>query len=144
MYSSVIRIYSVLFVKDRQALQRLTEAAEKAKVELSNLSQTDINLPFITATNTGPKHLEQTITRAKFEELVSDLIDRCQIPVKNALKDANLSIDKLDEVVLVGGSTRIPAVQALVTQMLNRQPNQSVNPDEVVVIFLLISQKFIC
>nr|YP_010337354.1 heat shock protein 70 chaperone [Pulvinaster venetus]UNJ16939.1 heat shock protein 70 chaperone [Pulvinaster venetus] len=120
--------------KDRQALQRLTEAAEKAKVELSNLSQTDINLPFITATNTGPKHLEQTITRAKFEELVSDLIDRCQIPVKNALKDANLSIDKLDEVVLVGGSTRIPAVQALVTQMLNRQPNQSVNPDEVVAI----------
>nr|YP_009402695.1 DnaK chaperone protein [Compsopogon caeruleus]ARX96051.1 DnaK chaperone protein [Compsopogon caeruleus] len=123
-----------LSIKDRQALQRLTEAAEKAKVELSTLTQTDINLPFITATNTGPKHLEKTITRVRFEELTSDLIDRCTIPVNNALKDADLSIDKLDEVVLVGGSTRIPAVQSLVTKILNKQPNQSVNPDEVVAV----------
>nr|QUE29015.1 DnaK [Madagascaria erythrocladioides] len=120
--------------KDRQALQRLTEAAEKAKVELSNLTQTDINLPFITATETGPKHLERTITRAKFEDLSADLIKRCQIPVNNALKDANLDLDKLDEIVLVGGSTRIPAVQALVKETLNKDPNQSVNPDEVVAI----------
>nr|QUE29983.1 DnaK [Erythrocladia irregularis] len=120
--------------KDRQALQRLTEAAEKAKVELSNLTQTDINLPFITATETGPKHLERTITRAKFEELSSNLITRCQIPVNNALKDAGLDIGKLDEIVLVGGSTRIPAVKSLVTDILNKEPNQSVNPDEVVAI----------
>nr|ASK39627.1 heat shock protein 70 chaperone [Rhodochaete parvula] len=119
---------------DRQALQRLTEAAEKAKVELSNLTQTDINLPFITATETGPKHLERTITRAKFEELTSDLIKRCQIPVNNALKDADLEINKLDEIVLVGGSTRIPAVKSLVKDILNKEPNQSVNPDEVVAI----------
>nr|UNJ16354.1 heat shock protein 70 chaperone [Boldiaceae sp.] len=120
--------------KDRQALQRLTEAAEKAKVELSNLTQTDINLPFITATNTGPKHLEKTIKRADFEELTADLINRCQIPVKNALRDANLEITKIDEIVLVGGSTRIPAVKALVKKMLNKDPNQSVNPDEVVTV----------
>nr|YP_009369871.1 DnaK chaperone protein [Boldia erythrosiphon]ARO90559.1 DnaK chaperone protein [Boldia erythrosiphon] len=120
--------------KDRQALQRLTEAAEKAKVELSSLTQTDINLPFITATNTGPKHLEQTITRAEFERLTDDLINRCEVPVINALKDANLEITKLDEIVLVGGSTRIPAVKALVKRMLNKQPNQTVNPDEVVTV----------
>nr|QUE28827.1 DnaK [Porphyropsis coccinea] len=119
---------------DRQALQRLTEAAEKAKVELSNLTQTDINLPFITATETGPKHLERTITRAKFEELSAVLIKRCQIPVNNALKDAGLEISKLDEIVLVGGSTRIPAVKSLVKDLLNKEPNQSVNPDEVVAI----------
>nr|QUE28654.1 DnaK [Porphyrostromium japonicum] len=119
---------------DRQALQRLTEAAEKAKVELSNLTQTDINLPFITATETGPKHLERTITRAKFEELSAKLIKRCQVPVDNALKDANLPLTKLDEIVLVGGSTRIPAVKALVKDILNKEPNQSVNPDEVVAI----------
>nr|QUE28462.1 DnaK [Porphyrostromium boryanum] len=119
---------------DRQALQRLTEAAEKAKVELSNLTQTDINLPFITATETGPKHLERTITRAKFEELSAKLIKRCQVPVDNALKDAGLPLTKLDEIVLVGGSTRIPAVKALVKDILNKEPNQSVNPDEVVAI----------
>nr|YP_009297324.1 heat shock protein 70 chaperone [Erythrotrichia carnea]AOM66667.1 heat shock protein 70 chaperone [Erythrotrichia carnea] len=119
---------------DRQALQRLTEAAEKAKVELSNLTQTDINLPFITATETGPKHLERTITRAKFEELSAQLIKRCQIPVDNALKDANLPLSKLDEIVLVGGSTRIPAIKSLVKEILNKEPNQSVNPDEVVAI----------
>jgi len=119
---------------DRQALQRLMEAAEKAKVELSNLPQTDINLPFITATNTGPKHLERNISRAKFEDLCSDLISRCEIPVKNALKDAQLDTSKIDEVVLVGGSTRIPAVQEAVKKVIGKAPNQSVNPDEVVAI----------
>nr|YP_010986355.1 Hsp70-type chaperone [Pachymeniopsis lanceolata]WOL37273.1 Hsp70-type chaperone [Pachymeniopsis lanceolata] len=120
--------------QDRQALQRLTEASEKAKMELSSLTQTDINLPFITSTNTGPKHLEKTITRAKFESLCQDLIDRCQIPVNNALRDAQLSADKIDEIVLVGGSTRIPAIQELVKKIIGKEPNQSVNPDEVVAI----------
>ncbi len=120
--------------KDKQALQRLTEAAEKAKIELSSVSQAEVNLPFITATQDGPKHLETTLTRAKFEELCSDLIDRCGVPVKNALKDAKLSNADIDEVVLVGGSTRIPAVQSLVEKILGKAPNQTVNPDEVVAI----------
>jgi len=120
--------------KDRQSLQRLTEASEKAKMELSGLLQTDINLPFITSTDTGPKHLEKNITRAKFEELCSDLISRCKIPVDNALKDAQLSSADIDEVVLVGGSTRIPAIQSLVKDYIGKEPNQSVNPDEVVAI----------
>merc|ERR1712146_131362 len=118
--------------KDRQALQRLTEAAEKAKIELSSLPQTEINLPFITATDDGPKHLERQLSRAKFDELCNELINRCQVPVENALKDAKLTIDKIDEIVLVGGSTRIPAIKALVTKILGREPNQTVNPDEVV------------
>nr|AKE98915.1 heat shock protein 70 [Bangia fuscopurpurea] len=120
--------------KDRQALQRLTEAAEKAKIELSNLTQTEINLPFITATQDGPKHLEKTVTRAKFEELCSQLIDKCRIPVNNALKDAKLEASSIDEVVLVGGSTRIPAIQQMVKKLIGKDPNQSVNPDEVVAI----------
>lgn len=120
--------------KDRQALQRLTEAAEKAKMELSSVSQTDINLPFITSTDTGPKHLESNITRSKFEDLCSDLISRCQIPVNNALKDAQLKTSDIDEIVLVGGSTRIPAVQKLVKDYIGKDPNQTVNPDEVVAI----------
>ncbi|EHC14028.1 molecular chaperone DnaK [Fischerella thermalis] len=120
--------------KDRQALQRLTEAAEKAKIELSSVTQAEINLPFITATQDGPKHLDMTLTRAKFEELCSDLIDRCRIPVENALRDAKLTKNDIDEVVLVGGSTRIPAVQDLVKRMLGKEPNQSVNPDEVVAV----------
>jgi molecular chaperone DnaK len=120
--------------KDRQALQRLTEASEKAKVELSSLTEADINLPFITATDTGPKHLEKKITRAKFEELCSSLIDRARIPVENALKDAKLDPSKIDEVVLVGGSTRIPAIKGLVKKILGKDPNQTVNPDEVVAI----------
>eukprot|EP00171_Calliarthron_tuberculosum_P000268 IDg268t1 len=120
--------------QDKQALQRLTEAAEKAKIELSNLSQTDINLPFITATNTGPKHLERMMTRAKFEDLCTDLINRCQVPVNTALKDAQLDASKIDQVVLVGGSTRIPSIQALVQKLIGKAPNQSVNPDEVVAI----------
>jgi len=120
--------------KDKQALQRLTEAAEKAKIELSNATQTTINLPFITATQEGPKHLDITLTRADFDKLCSDLLDRCRIPVEQALKDANLSNENLDEVVLVGGSTRIPAVQQLVRRITNKDPNQGVNPDEVVAI----------
>ncbi|WP_088893349.1 molecular chaperone DnaK [Leptolyngbya ohadii] len=120
--------------KDKQALQRLTEAAEKAKIELSSVTQTEINLPFITATQDGPKHLDLTLTRAKFEELCSDLIDRCRIPVENSLRDAKLSKDQIDEVVLVGGSTRIPAVQEVVKRVLGKDPNQSVNPDEVVAV----------
>nr|YP_009398725.1 Hsp70-type chaperone [Kuetzingia canaliculata]ARW67911.1 Hsp70-type chaperone [Kuetzingia canaliculata] len=120
--------------QDRQALQRLTEASEKAKMELSSLLQTDINLPFITSSDTGPKHLEKNITRVKFEDLCSELISRCQIPVSNALKDAQLSSKDIDEVVLVGGSTRIPAIQKLVKDYIGKDPNQSVNPDEVVAI----------
>ncbi|WP_413174421.1 molecular chaperone DnaK [Anabaena azotica] len=120
--------------KDKQALQRLTEAAEKAKIELSSVTQAEINLPFITATQDGPKHLDTTLTRATFEELCSDLIDRCRIPVENALRDAKLNKNNIDEVVLVGGSTRIPAVQEVVKRVLGKEPNQTVNPDEVVAV----------
>ncbi len=120
--------------KDNQALQRLTEAAEKAKIELSSTTQTDINLPFITATQDGPKHLDMSLTRAKFEELCSDLIDRCRVPVEQALKDAKLSKSSIDEVVMVGGSTRIPAIVEIVKRVLDKQPNQTVNPDEVVAV----------
>ncbi|WP_193195585.1 molecular chaperone DnaK [Nostoc sp. MG11] len=120
--------------KDKQALQRLTEAAEKAKIELSSATQTNINLPFITATQEGPKHLDMTLTRAKFEEMCSDLFDRCRKPVQQALQDAKLTNAELDEVVLVGGSTRIPAVQELVRRITGKDPNQGVNPDEVVAV----------
>ncbi|MGG6263705.1 molecular chaperone DnaK [Leptolyngbya sp. AN03gr2] len=120
--------------KDKQALQRLTEAAEKAKIELSNVTQADINLPFITATQDGPKHLDTTLTRQKFEELCADLIDRCRIPVESALRDSKLDKSKIDEVVLVGGSTRIPAVKEVVKRVLGKDPNQTVNPDEVVAV----------
>jgi molecular chaperone DnaK len=119
---------------DRQALQRLTEASEKAKVELSSLTQTDINLPFITATETGPKHLQRTLTRGKFEELSSFLLDKARTPVETALRDAKLDPSRIDEVVLVGGSTRIPAVKELVKKILGKEPNQTVNPDEVVAV----------
>ena len=120
--------------QDNQALQRLTEAAEKAKVELSNLSQAAINLPFICVSADGPKHLEKELTRAKFEELCSDLIQRCKTPIQTALKDAELTPDAIDQNVLVGGSTRIPAVQELVKSLLGKEPNQTVNPDEVVAV----------
>ncbi|MEG4114769.1 MULTISPECIES: molecular chaperone DnaK [unclassified Microcoleus] len=120
--------------KDKQALQRLTEAAEKAKIELSSVTQAEINLPFITATQDGPKHLDTTLTRGKFEELCSDLIDRSRIPVENAIRDAKLDKSAINEVVLVGGSTRIPAVQELVKKLLGKEPNQTVNPDEVVAV----------
>ena len=121
--------------QDRQALQRLTEAAEKAKIELSSVVETSISLPFITADASGPKHLEMKLTRAQFEQLIADLVERCARPVQQALADAKLTARDLDEVVLVGGSTRIPAVQALVRRMTGgKEPNQSVNPDEVVAI----------
>ncbi|MCP9917110.1 molecular chaperone DnaK [Cyanobium sp. ATX 6F1] len=120
--------------QDKQALQRLTEAAEKAKIELSSATQAEINLPFITATPEGPKHLDLTLTRAKFEELASKLIDRCRVPVEQALKDAKLASSELDEVVMVGGSTRIPAVLELVKRVTGKDPNQTVNPDEVVAV----------
>ncbi|MBK9146119.1 MAG: molecular chaperone DnaK [Candidatus Melainabacteria bacterium] len=121
--------------KDRQALQRLTEAAEKAKIELSSVTETNISLPFITADASGPKHLEMTLTRARFDELTRHLVERCRAPMEQALKDAKLSFEGLDEVVLVGGSTRIPAVQALVASLTGgKEPNQTVNPDEVVAV----------
>src|SRR5881397_1107139 len=121
--------------KDRQALQRLTEAAEKAKIELSSVIETAISLPFITADASGPKHLETKLTRAKFEQLTADLVERCVQPVKQALSDAKLTAQDLDEVILVGGATRIPAVQALVRRLTGgKEPNQSVNPDEVVAV----------
>ncbi len=120
--------------QDKQALQRLTEAAEKAKIELSNATQSEINLPFITATPEGPKHLDLNLTRAKFEELASSLIDRCRVPVEQALKDAKLSTGEIDEIVMVGGSTRMPAVQELVKRVTGKDPNQTVNPDEVVAV----------
>ena len=119
--------------KDPQALQRLFEAAEKAKVELSSVTQTQVNLPFITADANGPKHLTMTINRSKFEELTADLVERCMEPVKHAMDDAKVTANDIDEVILVGGSTRIPAVQALVRRLTGgKDPNMSVNPDEVV------------
>jgi len=120
--------------QDKQALQRLTEAAEKAKIELSNATQSEINLPFITATPEGPKHLDLTLTRGKFEELAAKLIDRCRVPVEQALKDAKLSTGEIDEIVMVGGSTRMPAVKELVKRVTTKDPNQTVNPDEVVAV----------
>ena len=119
---------------DKQAMQRLKEAAEKAKCELSSVVETNINLPFITADANGPKHLDLQLTRAKFEELSHDLLERCKKPVEQAIKDAGISKSEINEVVLVGGSTRIPAVQALVKEYTGEEPNQSVNPDEVVAI----------
>jgi molecular chaperone DnaK len=119
---------------DIQALQRLTEAAEKAKIELSTVEKTTIHLPFITADKTGPKHIEQELTREVFEKLCENLINRCRIPVEKALSDARLDKSDINEVVLVGGSTRIPAIQKLVESLTGKKPNQSVNPDEVVAI----------
>ncbi len=119
---------------DNQAMQRLKEAAEKAKCELSSVVQTNINLPFITADASGPKHMDINLTRAKFEELSHDLLERCKTPVERAIKDAGISKSELNEVVLVGGSTRIPAVQQLVKDYTGKEPNQSVNPDEVVAV----------
>ncbi len=120
---------------DKQALQRLREAAEKAKIELSTVMETEINLPYITADASGPKHLQVKLTRAKFEQMTADLLQRCRKPFEAALKDAGLSADKLDEVVLVGGSSRMPMVQDLVRSLTNgKEPNKGVNPDEVVAI----------
>jgi molecular chaperone DnaK len=119
---------------DRQALQRLTEAAEKAKIELSGTVQTTINLPFITADQNGPKHLDITLTRSEFERLTQDLTDRCIQPFKNAIADAKLDVSQIDEVVMVGGSTRMPVIQELVKKLTGKELNQSVNPDEVVAV----------
>jgi len=120
--------------QDRAAVQRLRDAAEKAKVELSGQATTNINLPYITADATGPKHLDITLSRAKFEELTSDLMERVKVPFFRALEDAKLKPTEVDEVILVGGSTRMPQVQDLVKQLTGKEPNRSVNPDEVVAV----------
>ncbi|MAG16578.1 MAG: molecular chaperone DnaK [Phycisphaerae bacterium] len=119
---------------DPMALQRLKEAAEKAKCELSSTQETTVNLPFITATNEGPKHLQLTLTRAKFEQVCADLFDRIRAPVEQAIEDANITASDIDEVVLVGGSTRIPKVQEICQKVFGKEPNKSINPDEVVAI----------
>ncbi|HMB90238.1 MAG TPA: molecular chaperone DnaK, partial [Rhodothermales bacterium] len=119
---------------DAMALQRLKEAAEKAKIELSSANQTTINLPFITATQDGPKHLTMDLTRSKFEQLIDDLVDRTKVPMQKALQDAGLSKDDIDEVIMVGGSTRVPIVQQTVEEFFGKKPNRSVNPDEVVAV----------
>ena len=128
------RDQGVDLANDRQALQRLRETAEKAKIELSSLMQTEVNLPFITADANGPKHLQMTLTRAKFEQLTEDLVQRCRKPFEMALNDAGLSAGEVHEVVLVGGSTRMPMIQELVQSLTGKAPNKSVNPDEVVAI----------
>ncbi|MCL2066975.1 MAG: molecular chaperone DnaK [Treponema sp.] len=120
--------------QDRMALQRLREAAEKAKIELSAMQSTEVNLPFITADQSGPKHLQKSLTRAKFEQMVEDLLERSKEPCIKALKDAGLSADQIDEVILVGGSTRIPAVQQIVKDLFKKEPNKGVNPDEAVAV----------
>jgi len=119
---------------DKMAVQRLKEASEKAKIELSSLQETQINLPFITATADGPKHLDLKLTRAKFNDLTADLVERCRKPFDQAIKDAGLTLDKIDHVIMVGGSTRIPAVQDLVSKVTGKEPNKTVNPDEVVAV----------
>jgi molecular chaperone DnaK len=129
-----LKLEGVDLSKDAMAVQRLKEASEKAKCELSSLSQTDINLPFITATDAGPKHLSMSLTRAKFEQLCDDLFQRTIDPCKTAMRDANLSANQIDEVVLVGGSTRMPKVQQIAKELFGKEPNRSVNPDEVVAV----------
>src|SRR4051795_8020337 len=119
---------------DKMAAQRLKEAAEKAKIELSSVAQTQINLPFITATNEGPKHLDETLTRAKFQELTADLVEKCRGPFEQAIKDAGMSVGDLEHIVLVGGSTRMPAIQDLVQSITGKEPHKGVNPDEVVAV----------
>src|SRR5262249_38094866 len=121
--------------KDKQALQRVREAAEKAKIELSNVTQANINLPFISSTPDGPVHLDVNLSRAKFEELTRDLVERCRGPFERALSDAKMKAGDIDEIVLVGGSTRMPMVQELVKKLGGgKEPNKSVNPDEVVAV----------
>jgi molecular chaperone DnaK len=117
---------------DKMAVQRLKEAAEKAKIELSQVAQTQINLPFITATDAGPLHLDVALSRAKFQEMTSTLIERCKIPFEQAISDAGVNKDQIDHVIMVGGSTRMPAVQELVFSLTGREPHKGVNPDEVV------------
>ena len=119
---------------DKMAMQRLKEAAEKAKIELSGMASTNINLPFITADNTGPKHLDVTLTRAKFNELTADLVENTMVPVRKAMQDAGLNADQIDKVLLVGGSTRIPAVQEALKKFVNKEPHKGINPDECVAV----------
>jgi molecular chaperone DnaK len=126
--------HGIDLANDKMASQRLKESAEKAKIELSQVQSTQINLPFITATPEGPLHMDETLTRAKFQEMTADLIERCRIPFEQAIKDAGLTKGQIDHVILVGGSTRMPAVQELVLSMTGREPNKSVNPDEVVAV----------
>src|SRR5213078_3155626 len=120
--------------QDKMAMQRLKEAAEKAKIELSAVQETTVNLPFITATSEGPKHLDEKLTRAKFQELTADLVEACRGPFEQAIKDAGLTMSDIDHVVLVGGSTRMPAIQELVQQITGKEPHKGVNPDEVVAV----------
>jgi len=126
--------HGIDLAQDRMAIQRLKEAAEKAKIELSQTQQTQINLPFITATAEGPLHLDESLTRSKFQEMTADLVERCRVAFDQAIKDAGLTKSQIDHVILVGGSTRMPAVQELVFNMTGKEPNKSVNPDEVVAI----------
>ncbi len=126
------REHNIDLREDKQAHQRLTEAAEKAKIELSSKTKTTINLPFITATDTGPKHLNAELTRAKFEKLIKDILEKLKTPTEQAMKDAKLPKDKIDKVIFVGGSTRIPAVQKLVKDIVGREGDKSINPDEAV------------
>ena len=126
--------HGIDLAKDRMALQRLKESAEKAKIELSQVQQTQINLPFITATPDGPLHLDESLTRSKFQEMTADLLERCRSPFEQAIKDAGLTKGQIDHVILVGGSTRMPAVQELVFSFTGKEPNKSVNPDEVVAV----------
>ena len=123
---------SIDLSQDKMAYQRLKDAAEKAKKELSGVTSTQISLPFITQGPAGPLHLELTLTRAKFDELTSDLVEKTRTPIRRAIKDANIKVSDIDQILLVGGSTRIPAVQELVKKELGKEPNRSVNPDEVV------------
>jgi molecular chaperone DnaK len=132
LVSSFKNDYGIDLSQDRMALQRLKEAAEKAKIELSSTQSTEINLPFITADNSGPKHLQYTLTRAKFDQMTEELVQKTRQPCLDALKDSGLSPSEIDEIILVGGSTRIPAVQTLVKELFQKGPNKGVNPDEVV------------
>ncbi|MYQ98954.1 molecular chaperone DnaK, partial [Streptomyces sp. SID6139] len=126
--------YGVDLGKDKMAVQRLREASEKAKIELSSSSETTINLPYITASAEGPLHLDEKLTRAQFEQLTADLLDRCKAPFHNAIKDAGIKVSDIDHVVMVGGSTRMPAVTGLVKELTGKEPHKGVNPDEVVAI----------
>jgi molecular chaperone DnaK (HSP70) len=132
LVSEFKRTEAIDLSKDRLALQRLREAAEKAKIELSSTTQTEINLPFITADASGAKHLNITLTRSIFESLVNHLIDRTKAPCKNCLKDGNTSVKDIDEVLLVGGMTRVPKVQEVVSEIFGKTPSKGVNPDEAV------------
>ena len=128
--------------KDRTAMQRLKDAAEKAKIELSSVTSTNINLPFITATADGPKHLDMTLTRAKFEELIEDLVEKSMGPLRQALSDSGLGTKGIDRVILVGGSTRVPLVQKVIKDLLGKEPHKGVNPDEVVALGQLFRGEF--